>query len=119
VMSFKDGSSATGHVSFNMLPAVNERWVVGPKGTMHLSDDRTLSLGGKIIVQGKLVPYIEGDESFDNQFREFATAILENRVPLASAKEVRPAVEVLQAAILSAKRKSPVELPRRRLAKNK
>ena len=115
VMSFKDGSSATGHVSFNMLPAVNERWIVGPKGTMHLRDDRTLSLGGKIIVQGKLVPYIEGDESFDNQFREFATAILENRVPLASAKEVRPAVEVLQAAILSAKRKSPVELLRRRL----
>jgi predicted dehydrogenase len=83
---------------------------------MHLRDDRTLSLGSKIIVQGKLVPYIEGDESFDNQFREFATAILENRVPMASAKEVRPAVEVLQAAILSAKRKLPVELPWRRRA---
>jgi predicted dehydrogenase len=110
VMTFADGSTATGHLSFNMRPDTNERWMIGPKGSMHLVHDRTLWAEGKKLVEGKLTPYIEGDEAFDNQFKEFATAIRDNRVPLCSAEEVRPVVRVLRAAHESAKLNRPVEL---------
>ncbi len=95
-----------------MRPDTNERWIVGPQGTMRLLHDRTLWLGERPVVAGTLTPYLdlEGDESFDNQFREFASALHERRVPLASAEEVRPAVEVLAAAIESAKRNRPIDL---------
>ncbi|MBN8954989.1 MAG: Gfo/Idh/MocA family oxidoreductase [Rhizobiales bacterium] len=110
VMTFKDGSTATGHLSFNMRPETNERWIIGPKGSMHLVHDRTLWIEGKKVVEGKLTPYIEGDESFDNQFKEFASAIFEGRLPLASAHEVRPVIRVLEAALESAKRNQPIEI---------
>jgi predicted dehydrogenase len=110
VLSFADGSMATGHLSFNMRPDTNERWIVGPKGTMRLVHDRTLWLGDQKIIDGKMTPYIEGDEGFDNQFREFASAIHEGRIPLASGQEVRAVVEVLAAALESAKRNQPVDL---------
>ncbi len=110
VLSFADGSMATGHLSFNMRPDTNERWIVGPKGTMRLVHDRTLWLGDQKIVEGQMTPYIEGDEGFDNQFREFASAIHEGRVPLASGQEVRAVVEVLAAALESATRNQPVNL---------
>lgn len=110
VLTFADGSIATGHLSFNMRPHTNERWIVGPNGSMHLTHDRLLRLDGQEIVDGALTPYIEGDESFDSQFREFALAIQEGRVPQASASEVRPVVEVLSAALTSARTNAPVEL---------
>jgi predicted dehydrogenase len=110
VLSFADGSMATGHLSFNMRPDTNERWIVGPRGTMRLVHDRTLWLGDQKIVEGKMTSYIDGDEGFDNQFREFASAIHEGRVPLASGQEVRPVVEVLAAALESAKMNRPINL---------
>jgi UDP-N-acetylglucosamine 3-dehydrogenase len=110
VMTFADGSTATGHLSFNMRPDTNERWITGPRGTMHLVHDRTLWIDEKKIVEGKMTPYIEGDEAFDNQFKEFASAIRDGRPPLASAEEVRPVVRVLVAASESAKLNQPVEL---------
>jgi predicted dehydrogenase len=110
VMTFADGSTATGHLSFNMRPGVNERWVMGPRGTMRLADDRTLWISGHKVKEGVLTPYIEGDESFDNQFKEFACAIRENRIPNPSATEVRPVIRVLQAALESARTNSPIEL---------
>jgi predicted dehydrogenase len=110
VMTFADGSVATGHLSFNMRPETNERWIVGPKGSMQLTHDRILRLDGKTLVESPVVPYIEGDESFENQFREFAEAIRGGRVPLASATEVRPVVEVLAAALASARDNRPIEI---------
>ena len=110
VLSFADGSTATGHLSLNMRPETNERWIVGPRGTMQLSGDRTLSLSGTRLVEGRAGEYLDGDESFDNQFREFALAIREGRAPLASAREVRPVVEVLAAALESARTNRPVAL---------
>ncbi len=110
VMTFADGSIATGHLSFNMIPDTNERWIVGPNGNMHLQHDRTLWLDGKKIVEGNLVPYLEGDESFDNQFKEFASAILGGRTPMVSAQENRPVIEVLETALQSAKQNKPIEL---------
>ena len=110
VMTFADGSTATGHLSLNMRPDTNERWIVGPKGSMQLTHDRKLSLNGEVVMDGKLTAYIDGDESFDGQFREFALAIREGRAPLASAREVRPVVRVLAAALESARTNRPVEL---------
>jgi predicted dehydrogenase len=77
---------------------------------MRLVHDRTLWLGDQKIVEGKMTSYIDGDEGFDNQFREFASAIHEGRVPLASGQEVRPVVEVLAAALESAKMNRPINL---------
>ncbi|MEP9348269.1 Gfo/Idh/MocA family oxidoreductase [Xanthobacter sp. KR7-225] len=110
VLSFADGSTATGHLSFNMRPHTNERWIIGPNGSMHLTHDRILKLDGQEVIDSTLTPYIEGDESFDNQFREFALAIREGRVPQASAVEIRPVVEVISAALASARQHAPVDL---------
>jgi predicted dehydrogenase len=110
VLTFADGSIATGHLSLNLKPEANERWIVGPQGCMQLSNDRTLVLNGECVVNGKLSAYIDGDESFDTQFREFVTAIREGRAPLASAAEVRPSVAVLAAALESAARNQPISL---------
>ncbi len=110
VMTFADGSIATGHLSFNMRPHTNERWIVGPKGSLHLTHDRTLRADGATVVEEALTPYIDGDASFVNQFREFASAIREGRKPLADAAEVRPVVAVLNAALASAKQNRPVDL---------
>jgi predicted dehydrogenase len=108
VMTFPDGSIGTGHLSFNMMPQVNERWIIGPNGTMRLIDDRTLWVGGEKVIDEKLTPYLEGDSSFNNQFKEFATAIRDGRKPLTTAENVWPAVRILEAALESAKKNMPV-----------
>ncbi|MBB3181224.1 Gfo/Idh/MocA family protein [Variovorax sp. Sphag1AA] len=110
VLTFADGSIATGHLSLNMPAHVNERWIVGPNGSMQLTNDRTLTLNGETVVSAELTPYIDGDESFDGQFREFAMAIGEGRSPMCSAAELRPVVAVLEAALESASRNAPIEL---------
>ncbi|CAJ2816611.1 oxidoreductase domain-containing protein [Burkholderia pseudomallei] len=109
-IAFADGSLATGHLSFNMRPDTNERWICGPNGTLRLEHDRSLWIGQDPLVEKQWTPYIDGDESFDGQFREFANAINEGRAPLASAEEVRTVVEVLSAAAQSARSGLPVDL---------
>ena len=80
-LTFADGSLATGHLSFNMRPEVNERWILGPKGTMRLKDDRNLWVGDEQVVVEEARSYLQGDPGFINQFREFAAAIHEGRTP--------------------------------------
>jgi predicted dehydrogenase len=111
MISFEDGSMATGHVSLNMKHDINERVIVGPKGMMKLINDRELWLNGEKIVEEPVTPYIDGDVSFERQFREFASAIRDGRQPLASAEDVRPSVMVLEAALESAARNQAVDLP--------
>ncbi|MEP3037193.1 MAG: Gfo/Idh/MocA family oxidoreductase [Roseibium sp.] len=103
VMSFADGSTATAHLSFNMQPGANERWIVGPKAMMHLQNDRTLKLGDEVLIEDDFKPYIDGDISFDRQFREFCDAISEGRQPRSSGQDGRNVVAVLNAALRSAK----------------
>lgn len=110
VLSFSDGSTATGHLSLNMRAGINERWITGPHGTMQLTHDRILRFGEEIVVDGNVSSYIDGDESFNNQFWEFAAAIREHRPPQASAQEVLSVVEVLSAALESARSNRPVDL---------
>ena len=62
-------------------------------------NDRELWVNGEKVVSEELRPYIEGDPSFDDQFKEFALSIPENRAPMASGEEVRSVVEVMEAAL--------------------
>lgn len=110
VIDFEDGSLATGYLSLNTRPPVNDRWISGPAASMRLSDDRNLWIDGRPIVQQEVTPYIEGDISFERQFREFVSAVREGRDPLASASEVRPVVAVMEAAHKSQQTAQPVEL---------
>lgn len=110
MIDFEDGSMATGHVSLNMKSEINERVVVGPNGMMRLINDRELWIDGEKAVDEPVTPYIEGDVSFERQFREFAEAIGQTRSPVAEACEARPSVQVLEAALESARTHRPVEL---------
>jgi predicted dehydrogenase len=108
VMRFSDGSTATGHLSFNMHPGVNERWIVGPSGMMHLRDDRVLTYDGDVISETPLTPYIDGDPSFDEQFRRFAECIRKKLPPQPSGNDGRNVVKILSAALRSASTGEPV-----------
>jgi len=110
VLSFADGSTATGHLSFNMQPGVNERWIVGPKAMMHLQNDRVLRFGEEVILEEEFTPYIDGDVSFDRQFREFCDAIAAGRPPKSSGHDGRNVVAVLNAALRSAQTGLPEQL---------
>lgn len=110
IVTFADGSTLTGRLSESMKPHVNESLIVGPNGMMRLVDDRNLWLNGERVVTEELKPYIEGDGSFEGQFREFVMAIREKRAPMSSAEEVRPVIQVLEGARLSAQQNKPVEL---------
>ncbi len=111
VITFEDGSMATAVLSESMRPPVNERWIVGPNGMMHLVDDRNLWLNGEQVAAAEVASYLEGDAGFEGQFREFATAIREKRKPLASAEEGRPVIQVLEGARMSAAQNRPIDLP--------
>jgi predicted dehydrogenase len=110
IVDFADGSLGTGYLSLNAREAFNDRWITGPDGAMRLVDDRNLWLDGEPVVREPVTPYIDGDSSFEAQFREFATAIAERRIPQASAREVRRVTVVLQAALESQRTGLPVEL---------
>lgn len=103
VLSFADGSTATGHLSFNMRPGVNERWIVGPRAMMQMQNDRTLKLGDETLIEDAFTPYIDGDISFDYQFREFCSAVAEGRSPRSSGVDGRNVVAILNAALRSAR----------------
>jgi predicted dehydrogenase len=110
VVDFADGSLGTGYLSLNARQPVNDRWITGPAGTMRLTDDRNLWLNGTALVEQEVTPYLRGDIAFDRQFREFADAVRQQRVPQASAREVRPVAAVLEAARKSQQTGLPVDL---------
>ncbi|WP_033290693.1 Gfo/Idh/MocA family protein [Amycolatopsis jejuensis] len=110
IVDFADGSLGTGYLSLNARQPVNDRWITGPRGTMRLTDDRTLLVDGELVAHEAVTPYIDGDVSFDRQFREFADAIVQQRQPQASAREVRPVAAVLEAALRSHRTGLPVDL---------
>jgi predicted dehydrogenase len=100
IITFADGSTATCRLSESQ-PA-NEAWLAGPNGMMHIVEDRNLWFNNEQVVAEEMTPYIDGDSSFIGQFREFISAIREGRTPLASAEEVRPVSQVIEAARRSA-----------------
>lgn len=110
VIDFEDGSVASGHVSLNAKAPVNLRWINGPTGSLHLADDRSLWRDGEQVVHQDVSPYIEGDDSFRGQFREFVTAIRESRAPRPSAADGRRVVAILEAIQASHEKGQPILL---------
>lgn len=110
VVDFADGSLGTGYLSLNARQPFNDCRINGPDGTVLLRDDRNLWICGNAVVEEQVTPYIQGDSSFEQQFREFADAVANKRVPQASAREVRPVAAVLEAARRSHQIGAPVEL---------
>ncbi|KXX61623.1 Gfo/Idh/MocA family protein [Rhodococcus sp. LB1] len=110
MVEFEDGSLASGHISLNTRVPVNDRLINGPKGSMRLTDDRNLWLNNTQTVTEELTPYINGDSSFNNQFREFVDAIRKGRVPQSSAEEARSVVALMEAAHVSQATGQPVDL---------
>ncbi len=98
LLDFPGGGIGVGHLSFNAYHGVNERFVVGERGTLHLSNETRLAVDGEVVVDEVYGPYLEGGPNFDAQMREFLTAIREGRRPIASGSEVRVTVEILEAA---------------------
>lgn len=84
---------------------IYERYIQGSRGTLHLSDETELSLNGKILLEGEQRP-----SNFALQVSEFASAIRENRAPLASGKEIIDVVRVQEAALRSAEIHTVVSL---------
>jgi predicted dehydrogenase len=110
IVEFEDGSLLTGRLSESMKPPTNESYVIGPNGMMRMVDDRNLWLNGEQIVAEEIRPYIEGDPSFESQFREFVAAIRENRRPMASGEELRPVTQILEAARRSIAEERPIDI---------
>lgn len=111
LLDFPGGGIGVGHLSFNASHAVNERFIVGARGTMRVTDETCLVVNGEVVVDETYGPYLAGGPNFDAQMREFLTAIRDGRTPLASASEVRTTVEVLEAARRAIRTGRPVELP--------
>ncbi|ABG99257.1 probable NADH-dependent oxidoreductase (plasmid) [Rhodococcus jostii RHA1] len=110
MVEFEDGSLASGYISLNTRVPVNDRLINGPQGSMRLTDDRNLWVNNIPAVQEEVVPYINGDSSFDNQFREFVDAIATGRTPQSSAEEARTVVALMEAAHTSQATGQPVDL---------
>lgn len=118
-LGFDDGAIGTAVMSWNARPVSNvaeasrdwgaaafsyERFIVGREGTLQLRDERELFLNGSQVLADK------DADNFAIELREFATAIREGRKPIASGREVRPVVEVLEACRRSATERRVIEL---------
>ncbi len=114
VLGFESGELATVHLSLNTSPDLHEAIIVGPRGTIRLSEFPTgktfgfsyrLDINGKTILEGEQVPSL-----YTVQLREFFEAIRENRRPVASGEEVRRTMLVLDAIRKSDRERKVVHL---------
>ncbi|MGQ9631610.1 MAG: Gfo/Idh/MocA family protein [bacterium] len=104
-MRFDDGMIATILLSFNAKGLPYERFIVGSRGTMYLRGETLLRVNDKEIVNGE-----EEGSNFRRQLKEFASAIREGREPIASGRDVRKVIQVLEAARESIREHRVVEL---------
>jgi predicted dehydrogenase len=105
LLGFDDGLIGTINLSFNSRHQMCERYIIGSEKTMYFKNDGTLLLDGKVLVEDS-----RPVESFKFQLKEFVMSIWEDREPMASARNVRKTVEVLSAAVTSAREKRLVNL---------
>lgn len=104
-MTFKGGAIGTVLLSFNAEGFPYERFIIGSKGTMYTKNETVLKVNGETVIDG------DGpNANFERQYTEFASAIRDGREPVASGKEVRKVIAVLDAVRESIARKAAVEL---------
>jgi predicted dehydrogenase len=97
-MTFPNGAIGTVLLSFNAAGFEYERYIIGTKGTIRTRGETTLEVNGEVVVDGD-----EPNGSFIREYSEFADAIRGEREPLASGRQVRGVVQVLEAARESAR----------------
>ena len=111
VLTFESGKTATAHLSFHCAPSRNERIIIGTKGTMRIKDEKDLWIGSELAVTEEYDgDYLNGGINFDRQIREFCSAIIEKREPLASGREIVRLMRVLDAVKVSLDEKRVVSL---------
>lgn len=109
-MWFEGGVLAGAHLSFNSKKNISERFAIGMKGSLRISDNSKLWINGEEVLSETVVPYSQGGLSFRRQLEEFVSAIEQGREPLASGRETRATIEVLEAARTSMIEHRPVTL---------
>jgi UDP-N-acetylglucosamine 3-dehydrogenase len=112
--AFRDGATASVHLSLSTDPPVHEAMVIGTRGNLRLVErpggapfefTYRLELNGRVLNDGPQSP-----STYTHQLREFAEAIRDKRPPLASGREILSLMRVLDAARLSVRVGQPVSL---------
>ena len=113
-MNFSGKQVAAVHLSLNTSFPLHEIMIVGNKGTMRLYEYSTgkpfgfknkLEINGKTVMEKEQIP-----TNYALQLKEFVDAVKEGRIPLASAKEVRKVIQVMDAVKESIAAGKPIPL---------
>ena len=101
VLGFDSGELATVHLSLNTSPYLHETILVGPQGSIRLFEYPTKrAFGFSYRLDFNETTVLEGEQNpslYTIQLNEFCGALRESRTPLASGKEVRYTMMVLDA----------------------
>ena len=113
IMEYGENEIATLKLSLATRPVLHQVVINGPKGTLvinHQEEKNVVGVGylelmhdGEIVHKG-----LQRPTNFYYQAREFGSAILENRQPIASGFEVIENMKVLNAILASAESNLPV-----------
>jgi predicted dehydrogenase len=112
--SFPDGAVASAHLSLSANPPILEALLVGTKGHFRLIEKPTgapfenfcrLEMDGQVLMEG-----LQSPSPYTHQLREFADAVREGRIPLASGQEVVNVMRMLDAARASVRSGESVSL---------
>jgi predicted dehydrogenase len=105
IIGFEDGLMCSYQHSYNASFAdIGGVAYMGTEGTITLK-------GSEVRLNGERVEGVGTNvNNFAAEIKEFATAICENRQPMASGREIRPVIAVMEAIIRSAATHEVVEL---------
>ena len=105
VIGFEDGLMCSYQHSYNASFA-------GVGGVAYMGTEGTITLiGSEVQLNGKKVEGVGTNvNDFAAEIKEFVTAIRENRQPMASGREIRPVIAVMEAIVKSSAAHEVVEL---------
>jgi UDP-N-acetylglucosamine 3-dehydrogenase len=114
VLGFQSGKIASVQLSLNTAPYVHETLISGERGTLRIYEHPTAKTYGfrnRVVLNDETIFDEEEIPSlYANQLSEFVAAIREKREPLASGKDVRRTMQVLEAACRSSRTGKAVRL---------
>jgi predicted dehydrogenase len=116
VIGFDDGTHATNFLSINNRPSRHEGLMIGKEGSIYFSQagdhiglvgtaETDLFVNGELIMTGEPMPH-----NFAVQMKEFVESIREDRVPVASGREILLQLKIIEAAMRSAEEKKVIML---------
>lgn len=111
ICRFEGGEVATVHLSLSTSPPLHEAIIVGENGMLRLIEEpngQAFSWAFRLEQNGEVVHEDPNGFPYDQQLSEFASAISEERPPLASLESVLPTMRTMDAAIASMERGVPV-----------